>query len=298
MLLRLIITFVIVLWAFSLSYGQTLSLSKKTSVSFNPNQQDYIEALLCQGCNSLEPFVVQGLEISATSPQALSFQVRRNSFLPTGELILEARYNVFDPQNNFLASTDWLEVSEQPQDLFSSSTTDFSVAVDYRLIITGEEYAGNYQTSLTYSLGSTSLRHELSVQIPSVTLLRVGQKVASGTTSISFNYFGLNASDYVRAIKDNTPLALTGSNLKLVEIFSNHPRGYLVTLKLFAITSPGTLNLRLFNKPIDGQTFQSVTPTQGFQPLLSEENFSLLVDGSEEPGDYQFTLEYNAESNP
>ncbi len=237
-------------------------------------------------------------EITATSPQGLIFQVRRNSFLPTSDIILEARYNVFDSQNNFLSSTDWLEISEQPQSLFSSNTSDFSVAIDYRLVITGEEFAGNYQTSLTYSLGSATLRHELSIKIPSVTLLRVGQKVTSGSTSISFNYQGPSAVDYVRAIQNNTPLPLTGSNLDVVEVFSNHPRGYLVTLKLFEINSPSTLNLRLFNKPIDGQTFQSVFPTQSFQPLITEENFSLLVDGSEEPGDYQFTLEYDAQSNP
>ncbi len=290
--------YLFIFWAISLGHSQILSLSQRASVSFNPSQQDYIEALLCQGCNSLEPFVVQGLEITATSPQGLIFQVRRNSFLPTSDIILEARYNVFDSQNNFLSSTDWLEISEQPQSLFSSNTSDFSVAIDYRLVITGEEFAGNYQTSLTYSLGSATLRHELSIKIPSVTLLRVGQKVTSGSTSISFNYQGPSAVDYVRAIQNNTPLPLTGSNLDVVEVFSNHPRGYLVTLKLFEINSPSTLNLRLFNKPIDGQTFQSVFPTQSFQPLITEENFSLLVDGSEEPGDYQFTLEYDAQSNP
>lgn len=286
-----------ILWV-SLGYSQSLSFNRNSAIAFTPSQQDYTEALLCQECNSLEPFVMQGLELLATQPQGFSLQVRRSAFLPNSQILLEARYTVFDSQDNFLEATDWLEISEQPQVLFSGERSDVRVTIDYRLMITGEEFAGTYQVALTYSLGTATLRHDLSIRIPSVTLLRIGQKVASGSTSISFNYQGPDAVDYVKAIQNNTPLSLTGSNLEAIEIFSNHPRGYTLSLRLFAIRSPSPLDLRLFNKPIDGQILQSRLPTLGFQPLITEDNFSLLVNGSEEPGEYQFTLEYTAKSNP
>jgi hypothetical protein len=286
-----------ILW-FSPGFSQTLSFNRHPSVAFTPSQKDYIEALLCQGCNSLEPFVVQGLELVGTEAQGLNLQVRRNPYLPNGQIILEARYDVFDSQDNFLESTDWLEIGLQPQILFLSKASDLQVSINYRLVITGQELAGIYQTSLIYTLGAATLQQDISIQIPSVTLLKIAQKVVSGTTTISFNYQGPEAVDYVRAIQNSTPLPLTGSNLEAIEVFSNHPRGYTVTLKLYALRSPGTLDLRLFNKPIDGQSLQGSFPTRGFQPLISEENFSLMVDGSEEPGDYQFTLEYNVQSNP
>jgi hypothetical protein len=299
--------FLFICLLFNLSYAQHLVLTARGSTAFIPSVKEYTDALLCTGCNTLLPTRLNDkieLKLENRAAQAVTLQVRRDAYLPNADLELEARYTFLNAQGNIISAYDWLPLSQLPTTLYSGRDSSVSAAIEYRLFITGHERSGSYETSVTYNLnastGAQSVTHKLRFALPEVALLQVRGQVGS-TATVAFDYQGVNAVQYVRAVQNKTPLAPTSSGFQHVEVFCNSAKGYTVTVQLFEVSSNplgSTLNkLYLFGKVAQNQRLQRTSATDSLQILVRPEDFSLLVDGSEEAGSFRFVVQYQIAVN-
>lgn len=278
--------------------AQRLVLTARGSPTFNPTVQEYTSALTCNLCNYLSPTRFNEkitLRLENKNAQPATVQVRRATYSPSAELELEARYVLTDAAGTVVGIKDWLPLSQLPETLYSGRDRDISVAIDYRLRVTGLERAGSYETSITYNVGTDSVNHKLRFNIPSASVLRVlGQ--TSSVVTVSFDYLTVNAVAYVRAIEKKTLLPFTSSELRQVELLCTNPTGCTVNVQLFDMSmmpSNNVLNrVYLFGKIANGQRLQRTTATNGFEVIVRPEDLTLFVDGKEDPGEFRFAMQY------
>lgn len=236
--------------------------------------------------------------------RAYSLSARHSGWVPGGEVGLEARYTAKGNKSGTYAVTDWLPLSSVSETLFSGSDPRTDVEIEYRLRVMGDERAGTYETNVTYSVGSSSVSHRVRVVVPSATVLRVrGQGGAGAALGVFFTYDGTDALSYVRAVERGTPLPVTESSLGRVEVFTNNPKGYTVTVSAEQLDGPTDNSLTenditLFGEPAETHVFRSTDATDGFETLTTPEDLGLVVNGDEVPGSYVFTLRYEAAANP
>ena len=215
---------------------------------------------------------------------------------------LQARYTLSSRRGG-AAVTGWLSLDRALQGTVASPDERTEISAEYRVRLTGEEVAGSYTVSVTYRAGSASAQHSVRVVVPSATALRLDASLATvQSAALSFDYGGANLSAYLRAIEARTPLGATGSDFRALEVFTNSPRGYTVAVEVQQDLVQGddqvADKLYLTGQPAQGRRFRSTSPTYGFEPLISPDDFALLVDGLEEPGTYTFRLTYDAQANP
>jgi hypothetical protein len=287
--------------------AQRLVLTARGSTAFIPTVKEYSDALLCTGCNALAPSRSNDkieLRLENKSSQSTTLQVSRDAYLPNADLQLEARYTFVNEGGSVIVAQDWLPLSQLPTTLYSGKDPNLTTSVEYRLVITGRERAGNYDTSVTYSLTSggnqSSVNHKIRFAIPEVAFVRLRGQLAS-TGTVAFDYGGVNAVQYVRAVQTKTPLPPTASDFQQVEVFCNASKGYTITVQLFDVSSVGSSNtlsrVYLFGKVAQNQRLQRMSATDTLQLLARPEDFSLLVDGSEDTGSFRFVVQYGIAVN-
>lgn len=280
--------------------AQRLILTARGSTAFIPTVREYTDALLCTGCNALAPTRSNDkieLRLENKTAQNTTLQVNRDAYLPNTDLQLEARYTFVNKQGFVVSAQDWLPLSQLPTTLYSGKD-QLSTSIEYRLVITGKERAGNYDTSVTYTLtggNQSSVNHKIRFSIPEVAFVRLKGQLAA-TATVAFDYQGVNAVQYVRAVQNKTPLLPTSADFKQVEVFCNSSKGYTITVQLYdvsSVLSSTTLNrIYLFGKVAQNQRLQRTSSTDGVQLLLRPEDFSLFVDGSEDTGSFRFVVQY------
>ncbi len=294
------------LLAFSAVSAQEASVHFIASgpVSFTVTADAYAAAAACSGCNYLypDPGPAVVLEVQRQNRHQLyTLEAFRNPWSPVSPLLLEARYTVTNARGSrVLFVTDWLPLDATPTVLFSQQAlgreTRVRVEIDYRLQATGDELAGDYQSSVTYRIreSDSAVAHEVFVALPTLLSLRL---VGHGGYSVRFDYRDDPAA-YIQAISTGLPLAATSSELERIEIRSNHPSGYTVTIAVEAIQGAALRDrLWLGGAPAHGQSLSS-SANSGFATLLTAEQFGLALDGSEPPGEYSFIVRYQALLNP
>lgn len=299
------------LWAASAALAQDgrVSLVAGGPVTFTVTAEAMVAAAACPGCHTLYPDsgtpVV--LEVRRQNPNRFyTLDVFHNGFTPLGAFQLEARYAVTNERGNMvLLAIDWRPVTEAPGELFTQQAvgreTSVRVEVAYRLRLVGSEPPGLYQTTVTYSIreNASKASHDVRAAIPSFLSLRlVGAMAPALAHNLRFDY-GEAPQQYVHAVSTGTPLPATASDLARVEISTNHPGGYTVTVRVEALAEP-LLRDRLYlaGALAHGRRLASTHPTRGFVTLVTPDDFSLVVDGSEPPGAYVVTVTYEAILNP
>ncbi len=279
--------------------AQRLRFRSSGLVTFAPTAETYLASL--GEITQPEPSS-PNIRMRVDRARRYTFRVEPTS-RSTGAPELQARYT-FSSRNGGTAVTNWLSLDRPLQGTITSPDNRTEISVAYRVQLTGQEVAGNYTTSVTYRAGNSPVQHDVRIAVPTATALRIDSSlVTSQTARVDFDYSGSNVMTYLRAIETLTPLSATDSDVRTLEVFSNDPQGYTVTV---AVTqedlSPGgeliAERLYLAGQPAQGRRFSSASPTYGFEPLLTPAEFSLLVDGLEEPGDYTFRLTYDAQANP
>ncbi len=288
-----------------------VSLSSGGTVTFEVSASDLVAAQGCNGCVVVEP--VPGpsvvLEVRRQNPNRIyTVDVSLDGWIPMGGPGLEARYTVTsrDGRTVFL-TTGWRSVDGVPQALFSQDDTAGEVRarveVAYRLRLSGEEAAGAYTAAVVYRIresGST-VSHPVVVTLPTFLTLRWAGSVLPDAT-LRFEY-GDAPSAYVQAITTGALLAPTSADFERLEVSTNHPTGYVVTVAVTAVDAPPfasdlTSQLRLTGRPVDGLRFVGEGATSGFVTLATPADFGLFVDGSESPGAFRFTLRYDGTPGP
>ena len=222
---------------------------------------------------------------------------------PDGAPELQARYT-FETKEDGTTVTPWLPLNGPLQETFSNRSNRMDVSAAYRVRLTGREVAGTYAFSLTYRVNGSSVRHEVRVVVPTAVALRLDTSlVRVQSATLNFDYSGANVSTYMRAVETRSLLSATESDVRALEVFSNHPREYAVTVEVTqqgVAPSSGGLSDRLYlaGQPAQGRRFRGASPTYGFAPLISPDDFALRVDGLEDPGTYTFRLTYDVRANP
>lgn len=289
----------------SARYGQVNFISSGL-VSFNVTAEAYANALACAGCNYLypDPGPPIVLRVRPQNPDYhYTLDTLHSGFSPANPLNLEARYTVIDHDDNgVLFRIDWRPVNQIPTALFTEPQVEdeaiVRVEVEYRLRVTGAELAGNHLASVTYRIreNNRAVAHEVRVILPSFLTLRLVGNITPGLShTVSFDYSQATAA-YLHAVSSGAPLSATGSSLERVEISTNHPTGFTVTV--IVSETPLRDRLWLLGLPAHGRRFSSSGPTNGFVTLFTASDFGLVVDGGETPGLHTFSVTYEAVRNP
>lgn len=280
--------------------AQRIKFQLSSTVIFQASQAELEDALSCTVCQAIQPLAGSNITLRAQrqGSQAYDVQVRQ---VGRAAFRLEARYTL-SPRQSPSYTTDWLELSELSQSIYTGTAPVTDATVEYRLFLSPEDLAGLSEINLVYSMGSSSVSHAVQLISPAVVSLRLDTDLVGSSATVNFDYDGLSIEDYMTAVEKGTPLAISSSELKNVSIYTNNTSGAIVTLELFVIEEPegGSLlnKLFLFDVPVIDQRFGVVGPTVDFVELFLAEDFSLHLDGSEPPGQYRYIVRYNASLNP
>ena len=168
-------------------------------VSFTVTDDDLQAASACPGCTYVSPDPGPEIvfEVLRQSPnRAYTIDALHAGWTPTGGLRLEARYTVTNRTGTtvFLV-TPWLPISEAPTLLFTQAVVGrearVRVTVEYRLVLFGDEAAGEFTTRMTHRVreNGNAISHDVSATLPAFLTLRLVGTTASATAfTLAFDY--------------------------------------------------------------------------------------------------------------
>jgi len=281
-------------------------------VFFTVTDDDLAAAAECPGCTYVDPDPGPAIvfDVLRQNPnRRYTIDALHGGWNPTGSPRLEARYEVADRTGaTVFLITPWLPIGGAPTQVFTQDAVGrearVRVTVAYRLVLVGDEAAGEVAARMTHRIreNGRALSHDVRVALPSFLTLRLVGATASATGfTLAFDY-GADPDAYLDAVSTGIPLGVTASDLARAEVSTNHPRGYSVTLEVEEVLAPsdGTLSGRLLlaGARADGRTFSSSGPTDGFVTLFEAADYTLHVTGEEPAGSYTFTVRLAAVRNP
>lgn len=280
-------------------------------VTFTVTDDDLAAAQGCPGCVVVlaDPGPGVVFDVRRQNPNRVYFvDVVLDGWTPTGGPTLEVRFDVTSTNGRTTyVQTEWMTVAETPGVAFDQSQANQSrvrVTATYRLRLSGDEAAGTYTSPVTYRIRGTSetVTHTTSVGLPTFLALRWVGTPASGAATLRFAYANAPMA-YVDALASGVALPPTSADFDRLEVSTNHPTGYSVTVLAVALDAPIgapslTLRLTLGGVPVEARQFTSTGPTDGFVSLATPADFGLVVDGGETPGAYRVELRYEAVRNP
>ena len=308
-----LIVFGLAMVSMVLAQDGRVSLIGPGPVSFTVTPEALAAAGDCSNCPAIDPDpgTAVALQVTRQNPNRLfTIDVLHDGWGPNVDLPLEARYTVTsaDGATVFL-STSWLPLYTAPTLVFTQAAVQSEnrvrVDVAYRLTLRGDEPAGTFVTRVVHRVreSGAATAHEVRVSLPSYLTVRVvGHTGGAATTVVAFDYAEAPGA-YLRAVTSGTPLTPTSGELVRVEVATNHPSGYAVTLSVVPLlTSADGPSLRerlwLDDAPAHGRRFVASGPTEGFVTLATSASYGLRVEGDEAAGDYLFAVTYEAIRNP
>lgn len=280
-------------------------------VTFTVTDDDLAAAQGCPGCVVVlaDPGPGVVFDVRRQNPnQVYVVDVALDGWTPTRGPTLEVRFDVTSTNGRTTyLQTDWMVVAETPSMAFDQSQANQArvrVTATYRLRLSGDETAGTFTSPVTYRIRGTNetATHTTSVGLPTFLALRWVGAPASGAATLRFEYANAPVA-YVEAIASGTALLPTSAGFDRLEVSTNHPTGYSVTVLAVPLDAPIgapslTPRLTLGGVPVEARQFASTGPTDGFVVLATPADFGLMVDGGETPGAYRVELRYEAVRNP
>ena len=280
-------------------------------VTFTVTDDDLAAAQDCPGCVVVLPDPGPGVvfDVRRQNPTQVYFlDVVLDGWTPLGGPTLEVQVTVgsTNGRTTYL-QTDWMAITEVPSAVYDQSQANQArvrVTVAYRLRLNGDEAAGTFTSPVTYRIRGTTqtATHTASVGLPTFLTLRWVGAPASGAATLRFEY-GSMPMTYVQAVASGAALLPTSADFERLEVSTNHPSGYSVTVRVVELDAPIgapslASRLTLGGLAAEGRQFTSTGPTDGFVPLAIPGDFGLMVDGGETPGAYRVELRYEAVRNP
>jgi hypothetical protein len=285
--------------------AQKVQLTGGAPAVFAPTSDDILAAIGCAPPDCIEP-LPPATTLKLIRQQRNNQPVLRGSrtaWSPTDDLELWARYTVDGNQSSPFA-TGWFEIGTSPVEMFGTTDPNTSVTVEYQLRLGLDAAAGSYQTTVFYDAGpgSRGVEHLVTVGVVPVIGLRIDGAPVGAEATVAFDYLP-SPLVYLDAITTGALLPPTGGDLTRVEVFSNSPGGYRVTVAVDQVANlDGNLfpadALLLAGAPAPTAEFSGPDPTDGYLTLLTADDYRLSVDGDEEPGAYRLTLTFTAEILP
>lgn len=299
------VALLLVTGGFSTVQAQRVQITGGVPVVFMPVAADLAASFDCAPPDCLRqipPAAELKILRQARRNQPL-LRVSRTEWSGAGDLDLFARYLV-DGNRSPPFTTDWFEIGSGVVELFDTVDANSRVEIEYQIRPTAGTAAGFYQTEVLYDGGPGSLpvSHPIRVELMPMIALRIDGAPVGAEATVVFDY-ALSPLRYLAAITSGELLPLTGGDPVRVEVFTNNPGGYRVTVALTQIpTAEGLLfpedSLLLAGVPASERVFEAFAPTGGFETLLDSDDYQLSVDGSENPGSYRLSLTFTAAMLP
>ncbi|MFO8150499.1 MAG: hypothetical protein R6T93_09395 [Trueperaceae bacterium] len=280
-------------------------------VTFTVTDADLAAAQGCPGCVVVaqDPGPAVVFDVRRQNPNRVYvLDVALDGWTPASGLTLEVQLMVtsVDGRTTYL-QTGWTEVTAGATALFDQSQANQArvrVTASYRLRLDGDETAGTFTSPVTYQIRGTTqtATHATQVGLPTFLAIRWAGAPASGSATLRFEY-AASPMTYLEAVASGNPLAPTSADFARLEVSTNHPDGYTVTVLATSLDAPiGVASLSprltLAGAAADGRRFVGTGPTDGFVTLATPDDFGLIVDGGETPGAYHIELLYEAARNP
>lgn len=280
-------------------------------VTFTVTDADLAAAQSCPGCVvvAADPGPGVVFDVRRQNPNQTYFvDVTLDGWTPADGPTLEVRVDVTSTNGRTVYHrSDWVAVTEVPNVVFDQNQANEArvrVTAEYRLRLGGDETAGTFTTPVTYRIRGTTqtASHTARVDLPTFLALRWVGTPSSGSATLRFEY-ATAPMTYVQAVATGTPLAPSSADFERLEVSTNHPSGYSVTVRVVELDAPiGAPSLAprltLGGQAAEGRQFTSNGPTDGFVTLATPADFGLVVDGGEAPGTYRVELRYEAARNP
>ncbi len=297
---------------FSSALAQKVQFVTSGTVLFLPTAEQYAAA---QGggylyADASSPRIKLKILRQALANAPYSLKVSRSNWQPAADLVLEARYTIIGNQSG-TTIIDWFPIGTTPTTLLTMTDpkVDVNVDIDYRIKIVGSDPPKPYLITVTYTgvnrFGQTdsSASHDIRFDAPLSVSLRIDKTVAQTVLAKIYFDYSISPMNYVNAIVNGTPLTVTSSEVNKVEVFTNNPRGYTVTVSMVLLSGPtigsfGVNKLRLQGTLINGKTFRNSSALENYQTLILPQDYTAIVDGNEASGDYIFQVTYTAVMNP
>ncbi len=298
----------------ALGQGDRVTLVAGGVVRFELGPADVVAGAECPRCVAVAPVPGTGvvLEIERRNPSVVAtIDVAAEGGTAAGSLALEARYAAFDATGATLWRTGWLGLAETPVAAFTltrprGNRDQVRVVPEYRLLPTGREAPGTHLVRVIYRERETGAYadHDLVITAPAYLSIRAvainGAPVGSG---VSFD-LSRNPQAYVDAVVSRRPLPADNRGFARVEVATNAPGGYRITVALEELgsTTAGTAQLRdqvlLEGRPAHDRVFVTDRATDGYRILLEREDFTLALDGSEPTGTHHFVITFRGTAHP
>lgn len=280
-------------------------------VTFTVTDDDLAAAQGCPGCVVVPQDPGPGVvfDVRRQSPnRTYVLDVAFDGWTPTMGATLEVRLDVTSlGGGTTYLQTDWMAITETPSAVFDQSQADHArvrVTATYRLRLNGDGAAGTFTAPVTYRVRGTTqtVTHVTRIGLPTFLALRWVGAPETGVATLRFEYANAPMA-YVDAVASGAALGPTSADFDRLEISTNHPSGFTVTVRIAALDAPiGAPSLvprlSLGGLAAEGRQFTSTGPTEGFVTLATPADFGLMVDGAETPGAYRIELRYEASRNP
>ena len=301
----------------SAAFAQKLECQPKNTckrpVEFLPTALDYVEAIDCEGCAYLYPDPRSPevkLRLKRDKNEAYTLEVKRSNWNPEGDVTLQARY-VIEGNGASPQVLEWQNVVDLPLRLLTADVRRTRIGVQYRLKISGDERVGSFGASITYTAEDDrdkknkkdTVSHDLLFVLEPALVLRLEGATVSGATDVEFDVSNTSITNYFDAVAKGQPLSPSKADLQTVSVFSNYANGYTVTAQVERMGGPVDSSLSADNLWVEGEAllgkqFVGRQAVQGFSSLLAGSDYGLRVDGTEKPGDYRFSVTFQAIPNP
>jgi hypothetical protein len=280
-------------------------------VTFTVDDADLAAAQGCPGCVVIAQDPGPGVvfDVRRQNPNRVYvLDVALDGWTPACGPTLEVQLTVtsVDGRTTYL-QTGWTEVTEGATALFDQNQANQArvrVTASYRLRLGGDETAGTFTSPVTYRIRGTTetATHATQVGLPTFLAIRWAGTPSSGSATLRFEY-ATRPMTYLDAVTSGTPLTATSADFARLEVSTNHPSGYAVTVLATSLDAPiGAASLAprltIAGAAADGRRFVSSGPTDGFVTLATPDDFGLIVNGTETPGTYRIELTYEATRNP
>lgn len=273
---------------------------------FQPSQNQYVAAIGGTLAPSSAPSGVD-IKLHQLSGSANALIVSGTGWSPPAAVGLHVQLTM-DATGGTTETTPWLPVSSGQTYVPLPTGRNVDVGVALRWSVTGAETPGAFTTEVHLSLaGQTGPKETVALSVkvivPAYLVLRVDGGPPGATASVDFDFQFPNQLAYFDAVQSGKPLGFTGANFRGVQVATNAPHGYTLTMQLTKTSGPamstlGVSRIYFRGTHADGTMLSAAQPTDGYQTIARPSDFTVFVDGTETPGSYGFQVTYTARTNP
>lgn len=274
---------------------------------------DLLAAGRCPLCVEVAPLPGGDVAIAVArrpAERAYTLEVFTEATTVEGSWVLQAQFVAFAEADGRTWTSPWVNLTAAPAIALPAQEARRLGAVrvvpTYRLLASGHEPAGTHLVRVVYRVreSGSSAAHDLVVDVPAYLVIRAVDAVGAPTDALLSFDLSRDPGAYVDAVVSGRPLTPGGTAFERIEIATNAPRGYQVTVELLPIGgreidhAPLRDRVTFRGQPAHGRSFRTTAPSSGSTVLIERADIALTLDGSEPAGAYRYLIMFRGVTNP